>query len=380
MNIMKLIRKNLKRRPMRTALTIGGVLCAMLLLLLVESMSAGLDTALSGSQAARTLIVYQQNRYCPQTSIMPEWYATRIAEVDGVESVLPLKVYLNNCRASLDLVAFQGADPDKLLASRTLDLTSGSAEDFRQQKDAALVGRVFADRKGIEVGEQFRFGNINVKVAGIFKSAEPVEEGVVLTHLDYLQRAGPIQSLGNVTQFEVKIRDPARGREISRAIDELFRTAEKPTDTRAQILFLEGATRDLREILRFARFLGIACVLVMLLLVGNTVVMSVQERVREFGVLRTLGFQERHVAAIVVGESLVLAAVGSALGLAIAWAVIKASNLTIGAEGVPVSFLFSPALAAKGLAVALGIGVLAGLFPAVRSARAPIVASLRSSG
>jgi putative ABC transport system permease protein len=379
MKLMKLIRKNLRRRPMRTALTIGGVMCAMLLLLLVESMSAGLDAALSGAEAARTLIVYQQNRYCPQTSLMPEWYAKRIEEVDGVDSVLPLKVYLNNCRASLDLVAFQGAPVDQLLEARKLELLEGSAEQFRAERDAALVGRSFARRKGIEVGEQFRFGNINVKVVGIFKSGEPIEEGVVLTHLDYLQRAGPVNSIGNVTQFEVKIRDSSRAREISRAIDDLFRTAERPTDTRPKILFLEGATRDLREILRFARILGIACVVVMLTLVGNTVLMSVQERVREFGVLRTLGYREGQIATIVLGESLALAAVGGALGLAVAATVIGVADLTIGSEGVPISFSFSPILAAKGVILILATGALAGLIPAIKSARAPVVAALRSA-
>src|SRR5262245_8538120 len=105
MKLVKLMRKNLFRRPMRTLLTIGGVASAMLLLVLVESLSGGLDAALSGSEAARTLIVYRQNRYCPQTSNLPEWYAERIRKIPGVASVLPVKVYLSNCRASLDLVA-----------------------------------------------------------------------------------------------------------------------------------------------------------------------------------------------------------------------------------------------------------------------------------
>jgi putative ABC transport system permease protein len=380
MKLLKLIRKNLARRPMRTLLTTGGVASAMLLLLLVESMSAGLDAALSGAEAARTLIVYQQNRYCPQTSNMPERYAKQIAEVDGVQSVLPLKVYLNNCRASLDLVAFQGAPVEQLLESRRLEVTSGSAEQFKEQRDSALVGRTFATRKGIEVGEQFRFGNINVKVAGIFKSDEPIEEGVILTHLDFLQRAGPVNSIGNVTQFEVKIRDASRAREIARSIDDIFRTAEKPTDTRPKILFLEGATRDLREILRFARILGIACVVVMLTLVGNTVLMSVQERIREFGVLRTLGFREGHVALIVLGEAFALALVGGLIGLGIAFAIIRISDLTIGSEGVPISFTFSPALALKGIGIMLLTGALSSLFPAIRSARSEIVGSLRSAG
>ena len=375
----KLVLRNLRRRPLRTVLTVGGVASAVLLLVLVESLSGGLDRALRGSEAAKTLIVYRKNRYCPQTSNIPEHYARRIAEVDGVASVLPVKVFLNNCRASLDLVAFQGAPADSMLASRPLELLEGDAEAFRREHDAALVGRSFAARKGLEVGDSFRFGAIDVKVRGIFASRQATEEGVVLTHLEYLQRAGPIDRLGTVTQFEVKLEDPERADEVGREIDALFATAEEPTDTRAQIAFLQSATRDLSEILRFARALGLACVAVVLVLVGNTVLMSVQERVREFGVLRTLGFRERHVGAVVVGESLALAGVGSLLGLGLAFLVVHVFHPTLGSEGVSVSLVADPALALRGAAFALATGLVAGLFPAWRSSRADIVDSLRSA-
>ena len=379
MKLGKLVAKNLARRPMRTLLTLLGVASAMLLLVLVESLSAGLDDAVSGSQAARTLIVYRLNRYCPQTSNLPEWYGAKIEKIEGVESVLPIKVYLSNCRASLDLVAFNGVPADKALATRNIDLIAGSKDTFRDERDSALVGRAFAARRGVDVGDQFRFGNINVKVAGIFGSTEPVEEGVVLTHLEYLQRAGPVNKLGTVTQYEVKIRDASHAKAIAEQIDDLFRTAPEPTDTRPQILFLQGATRDLREILRFARWLGLACVAVVLALVGNTVVMSVQERVREFGVFRTFGFRERHIATIVIGESLALAGLGGALGLALALAVIRFKHLTIGSEGVPVSFALSGELALRGLLLATATGLIAALFPAWRSSRLSVVESLRST-
>ncbi|MFM7297621.1 MAG: FtsX-like permease family protein, partial [Planctomycetota bacterium] len=120
-------------------------------------------------------------------------------------------------------------------------------------------------------------------------------------------------------------------------------------------------------------------VAVVLALVANTVVMSVQERVREFGVFRTLGFHARHVAGLVIGEALVLALAGGALGLGTALAVIRFSSLTIGAEGVPVSFSTEPALVLRGFAVALATGLVAGLVPAIRSSRAEIVASLRAA-
>lgn len=379
MKLGLLTTKNLKRRPLRTLLTIGGVACAMLLLVLVESLSSGLDRALSGSEAARTLIVYRLNRYCPQTSFLPEWYGARIEKLAGVESVLPVKVYLNNCRASLDIVPFNGVPADKLASSRKFEVLTGDYEQFVREKDSALVGRGFAQRKNLSVGDQFRFGGINVKVAGIFGSAEPVEEGTVVTHLEYLQRAVAVNKLGTVTQFEVKIADAERARDISAQIDDLFRSGPEPTDTRSRILFLEHATRDLREILHFAQLLGLACVAVVLTLVANTVAMSVQERVREFGVFRTLGFHAHHIAAIVIGESLVLSVVGGALGIAAALAVIRFSSLTIGAEGVPVSFALDAALVGRGFAIAVVTGLVGGLIPAIRSSRMQIVESLRTA-
>ena len=84
MRLVLLTSRNLKRRPLRTLLTVLGVASAMLLFVLVESLSAGLDAALSGSSAARTLIVYRQNRYCPQTSFLPERYQRLIADELGI--------------------------------------------------------------------------------------------------------------------------------------------------------------------------------------------------------------------------------------------------------------------------------------------------------
>ena len=109
MKLLRLVWKNLRRRPGRTLLTVGGVGCALALLVLVESLSLGLERALSTTDAARTLVVYRKNRYCPQTSFLPEWYVQGIEDLEGVEGVLPVKVFLNNCRASLDQVTFHGA-------------------------------------------------------------------------------------------------------------------------------------------------------------------------------------------------------------------------------------------------------------------------------
>ncbi len=377
---MKLIRfvfRNLRRRPGRTSLTILGVGSALLLFVLVESLALGLDQALSTGEAARTLVVYRKNRFCPQTSFLPEWYVSRIEEIDGVQSVLPVKVYLNNCRASLDLITFQGAPVDTLIEQRGIELVSGDLADFRGQADAALVGRDFAARKNLAVGSQFKFGDVDVKVKGIFGSDSKIDESLVLTHLEYLQRAGPVSRLGTVTQMEVRITDGERADAISQQIDDLFATAEEPTDTRSQVAFLKGATRDLREILRFGRWLGMACVLVVLALVANTVVMSAQDRIREFGVLRSLGFRETHVGFLVMAESIVLAMLGAGLGLGLAALLLNVKHLAIGTEGITVAFSAPLELLMRGAGVGAVAGILAGIYPAITSARRAIVPSLR---
>jgi putative ABC transport system permease protein len=379
MKLAKLVRKNLGRRKLRTALTTGGVAAAITLFVLVESLAAGLDRALSGSEAARTLIVYRQNRYCPQTSFLPQVDAGRIAELDGVVSVLPVKVFLSNCRASLDVVAFHGVPPGEVFDARRIELVAGDRVTFERQGDAALVGESFATRRRLKVGDKFRFGSIEVGVAGIFRSPEPIEESLILTHLEHLQRAGPVNKLGTVTEFEVKVADAARAREIAARIDEMLATSEAPTDTRLKLAFLESATADLREILRFGRLFGLGCVAVVLALVANTVAMAVRERVREMAVMRTLGYHESHLIALVIAESLLLSGLGALLGIGAALLAIRFTQLTIGVEGVLVTFVASPGLVLRGLAAAVVAGVLAAALPALRVARTRIPAALKGA-
>ena len=374
-----LVAANLRRRLLRTLLTVGGVAAAIALFLLVESLSAGLDAALSGGESARTLIVYRQNRYCPQTSFLPQNEATRIAKIDGVESVLPVKVFLSNCRTSLDVVAFHGVPAEQLFEARRIELIAGDRAEFERRADAALVGRSFAARRGLEVGDTFRFNRFEVVVAGIFRSPEPIEESLIVTHLETLQRSSAVQQLGTVTQFEVKVGDPARARAIGEEIDALLASSPAPTDTRLKAAFLESATADLRELLSFGRLFGACCVVVMLVLVANTVAMAVQERRAELALLRTLGYRPGRLARLLLSESCTLALAGGALGTAAALTVITATRLTLGVEGVMVGFAVSPLLVAKGVAIAAAAGALAAALPAWRSTRAPIPTALRGA-
>lgn len=377
--LLRLVAAHLRRSTLRTALTAGGVAAAIALFLLVESLAAGLDAAVTGSDAARTLIVYRQNRYCPQTSHLPEVEAARIARIDGVESVLPVKVFLSNCRTSLDVVAIHGVPAEQLFGAREVELVAGERGEFERRRDAALVGEAFARRRGLAVGQPFRFNRLEVVIAGIYRSPEPIEENLIVTHLETLQRSSAVGQLGTVTQFEVKVSDPARGRAIAEEIDELLATSQAPTDTRSKLAFLEAATAELREILAFGRLFGVACVAVMLVLVANTMAMAVQERRSELAVLRTLGYRPARLARALLCESTALALLGGALGTAAALAVIATTKLSLGVEGVLITFEVSPALIAEGIGVAALAGLAAAGLPAAGAVRAAIPAALRAA-
>jgi putative ABC transport system permease protein len=377
--LLKLLRRYLAQRPGRTLMTIGGVASALLLFVCVESLAAGLNRALASGASARTLIVYRKNRYCPQTSFLPERYTSLIEGVPGVRTVLPIKVFLSNCRASLDQISFQGAPVDRLLQSRSIELLEGDLDRFRREAKSALVGRVFAARRGLRPGHSFRFGSIAVDVAGVFGSQEAVEESLVLTHLEFLQRAGPVSRLGTVTQFEVKIDDPSHARRIANEIDTLFQSAEEPTDTRARVQFLEDATRELRELLAFGRAFGIICVLVVLALVANTVLMAVRERQRQLGVFLTLGFTGRHLLVLVVAEALALTLSGAALGLCAAFLLLRFSRLAVGVEGITVPFVMAPQVFLLGSSIAVATAMVAAAWPAWRASRADVQTLLRTA-
>jgi len=369
--------KTLWRHRTRTALTVGGSAVALFVFCFVGAVQDGLARLTEDPEAGRTLIVFQANRYCPSTSRLPEDYEQEIAKVPGVKDAVPIKVFMNNCRASLDLVVFHGIPPKKLKTARELTLTSGSWSEFESRRDAALVGQALAKRRGLSASQKFSIGEVTVTVAGVFTSVRTSEENYLYTHLEFLQRTRGLNSVGTVTQFEVRLAEGADAQAVCRTIDARFRGGPVQTDTRTKGAFEAGAVGDLVELAGLARYLGWACVGLVLALVATTTVMAVQDRIREHAVLQTLGFSPFRVFGLVLSESLLVSLAGGLLGVGLALGVLAWSKLAVGTEGVTITFHPSAGLALSGLAVTALVGALSGLAPAWQAARAEIVASLR---
>ena len=369
--------KTLWRHRARTALTVSGSAVALFVFCFVGSVQEGLNHLQSQQEAKRSLIVFQANKFCPATSNLPQDYDRKIAAIPGVREVVPIKVFTNNCRASLDIVVFYGIPPQQLRKARDFKLVTGSWGEFEKHQDAAMVGQRVAARRSLKVDDRFSIGQHTVIVAGIYQSNNSAEENYIYTHLDFLQR-GEINTVGTVTQFEVLLSTDAKPLAASRAIDKALEGESVATDTRAKGAFQLKSLGDLTELIQLSHYLGFACVGLVLILVATTTLMAVQDRILEHAVLQTIGFTPIRIFGIVLSESVIVSLLGGSIGVLAAIIALMTSGLAVGAEAVTIAFTPTWSLALNGVIVAAITGLLAGLPPAWQAARTEIVPALRS--
>ncbi len=373
---LPLILKTLWRHRSRTILTVAGSATSLFVMCFVGAMNDGMANLLQHQSAKETLIVFQANKFCPASSHLPEDYVQRIAELPHVRDVTPIQVFTNNCRASLDVVVFCGLPAEKVRHVREFELISGSWKEFEKHQDAAIMGESLAARRNVKPGQKFSIGEFTVTVVGIFRAREPAEETSVYTHLPFLQRGQKLA--GTVTQLEVLLKPETDATAVCDAVDELFRGGPVATQTRLKGVFQAKSLGDLAQILGMARYLGYACVVLVLSLVATTTFMSVQDRTREHAVLQTLGFTGARIFSLVLSESAILGLIGGVTGTSLAIVFLHLSQISVGAEAVTISFVPSVGVAVRGLTVSLFSGMIAGLIPAFRASRVAIVPALRN--
>lgn len=371
--------KQLARHRIRSLLTILGVAMGMFLFATVETMQRSLSEATEISADDTTLVVYRENRFCPATSRLPEHYESTIRKIPGVKEVIPIQIVVNNCGASLDVIAFRGVPPGHLSRyAPQMSVVAGSIEDWKKRSDSALLGRHFATRRGLKVGDKFDAAGITVTVAGIIESDQPQDNNVGYVHLDFLQQASQA-GLGVVTQFNVRAESSDQLQRIADEIDAVFATDQQPTSTRPEKAFFAQTARELIELVRFTRWLGVGAVAAVLGLVANAVLLVVRSRVKENAVLQTLGYSRVAIAVLVSIEGILLGLAGGALGVLAAFVFLKWQSFTIGNEGLTMSVVPDTMIVFRGLAVAFALGLLASLYPAWQAAKRPIVQSLRAA-
>ncbi len=370
------ILKNMLGHAVRTLLTVLGTTLLMFLFLFVASIQQGLDRLLSAKDDR--LIVFQAYRFCPSSSQLPIFYEEAIRGMPGVKDVLPIKVVVNNCRASLDTVVFHGVPPGALERVRSqFRFLQGDWKTFQARTDAGIVGRRIAERRQLAVGQSFTVAGITITVAGIVASEETSEENVIYTHLPLLLNQQHHEEL-HVTLYEVHLQENAQADVVAGAIDAKIRDRyQVHTETKPQKAHYRNALADLLDLIGMTQWLGYVCIGVVVVLVTNSVIMAAQDRVKEHAVLQTIGYSGARILGLMLSESFVISFFGGLLGTAACIGFLIWQPITLATEGVSIDFIATPALMGLGVGLSALVGLVAGLVPAWQAGRQEIVASLR---
>lgn len=373
--LLTYVRRTVQRARLRSLLTVLGTALAIALFAFVRMLEGGVDRMARAADQP-VLVVFETSRFCPLTSLLPDRYAADIERMDGVESVLPTLMYINSCRANLDLITLHGVLPDALEDIHDFEVIEGDPRAWREKSDGALVGQRIAQRRKLAPGDRLRVGSVDVEVGGIMRSTGAGLDNVVFMHLSQLQLSRKQQ--GTATEFFVRVKPGHDPVELARRIDEHFAGDERQTDTKTMQAFVQGAVGEVTEVIDFARLVGYLAVAVVVLILGNTVFISAQTRTSELGVMETVGVTKPVLAGLLLVESVMLSLAGGLVGIGAVLLWLHVWPLTLGIEGWGIDILPDLSLGALSLGVALLIGIVAAVGPAVETLRRPLALAVKA--
>jgi putative ABC transport system permease protein len=263
-------------------------------------------------------------------------------------------------------------------------LPEDQKQAWLKTRTGAIVGRTLAERFDWKLGDRIplmspiwpRKGGEawEFDIVGIYDGAKKSTDTSGFDfRYDYFDE-GRVQGEGMVGWYTVRVNDPQRAAEVAAAIDREFANSPFETKTEPEGAFAQGFAQQIGDMGTMLVAILSAVFFTILLVAGNTMAQAVHERTQELGVLKALGFTNRRVLALVLTESCVLAAAGGLAGLAAAWALTMSGSPF--PSMLPVFYLPYRDLLI-GSALVLGLGIVAGILPALEAMRLQIAVALR---
>jgi putative ABC transport system permease protein len=381
---LPLLWAGLFRKKTRTILTLLSIVVAFALFGLLQAVEVTFESGADTADAKRLLTTARYSIIEP----LPMAYLRRIEQVPGVVGVAYADWFGAKYQNESNAFPVFAVDPERYLDMYPeFTVSRAHREAFAKTRTGALAGQRLVDRFGWKVGQKLPISSeIHPKIdgsmtwefdlVGTLDADDPAVRGntdMVLINVAYFDEARQI-GRGKTGWYIVRVADSGQARGIAAAIDALFTNSPDETKTQPEKEFALGFAKQIGDIGALVTRILIAVFFTILILTGNAMAQSIRERIPELAILKTLGFSDGKVTALVLAEALLLLVLGGAIGMAAAVAVMPALNGATGGRFPPLfvgadTWLLAAAVAA---AVALAIG----LPPALRANRLKIVDAL----
>jgi putative ABC transport system permease protein len=375
---LPLVLANLARKKVRTLLTLGSFAVALFLFGILVAIRGAFNQGVDVAGNDRLMIINRTSLIQP----LPLPYRDRILRIPGITTVTYASWFGGVYQDERNFFAQFAIDPETY---RTVypefKIPEERWQAFLEDRAGCVAGASLAKRFGWKIGDRIPIkgtifpGAWEFNLKAIYEGRNAQDD---LTQFwfqrKYFEEKGPPFLKGLVGWYILRIGNPEDAVRVSKAIDEEFSNSAYETRTQTEKAMAASFVKQMGNIEFLILSIGAVVFFTLLLVIGNTMAIAVRERTSELAVLKALGYSDRFVLGIVLAESLLLAHVGGGAGLCLAKLFSLAGDPTGGMLQI---FYIPPASLVGGLALALAVGVAAGIIPAVSAMRLRVVDALR---
>jgi putative ABC transport system permease protein len=387
MKFLSLIWSNLKRKKLRTSLTLLSILVAFVLFALLAALKLALAGGVVMADASRLLVMHRVSFL----QLLPHSYLARIARIPGVSGVSHQTWFGGIYQDAKNPLGTFPVDPELHLAmTPEISLPEEQKQAWFKTRTGAVIGSTLAERYGWKIGArvplkspiwQNKTGAAGeFEIVGIYTPLKKTADTMsFLFRYDYFDEART-GGTGLVGWYQVRVEDPKRATEVAKAIDSEF--ANSPAETKAQTegAMFQGFAQQIGNIGKIVTAILAAVFFTILLVAGNTMAQSVRERTQELGVLKAVGFSNELVLGVVLGESLVISVLGGLAGLLFGWLMVTGLGQSSAIRQFFPIFFIPTRDMVVGIALTFGLGFIAGILPAIQAMQLRLAEALRREG
>jgi putative ABC transport system permease protein len=386
MKILKLIFKNTLRHKLRTFLTIFGISIAVIAFGVLRTVVTAWYQGVEASAANRLIVRQAVSFIFP----LPYSYREKVLQVPDVTKVTYSNwfggVYIDQsnffARLAVDAETYFDVYPEFLLPKDQL-------ETFKKERNSCVIGVDIAKKYNLKLGDVMTVegdiypGRWDFVVRGIyqpkFKSTDATQMLFQWNYVDERMKQEMPGRAGDVGWYVVMINNPANSSKVSNQIDALFKNSPAETKTETESAFQQDFIQASGAIISSMNFISFIIIGIIMLVLGNTMIMSARERTREYAVFKTLGFSGKHIAGIILGESMVISILGGGIGLLLTYPIVAGLGELIPKGLFPV-FDIEPVTLILAASAALIIGIVSAIFPIQKALKTKIIDGFRFVG